>query len=391
MKVMVVNCGSSSLKFKLFDMTDEDVLASGAVDRIGPQASVLAGQALRYRQVKRKVKATDHLEAFKIAMGFMKEAKVLANGEVQAVGHRVVHGGDKYSSSVIIDKTVLKDIERFSGFAPLHNPANLSGIRAAMKLMPKVPHVAVFDTAFHHTIPEFAYLYGLPYNVSKKHGIRKYGFHGSSHAYVAQRTAIILGRPLRSLKIITCHIGSGTSICAVKRGRSLDTSMGMTPLQGVIMGTRTGSLDPSIVDFLEKREKLSQKQAMELFNKKSGLLGISGVSNDVRDIEKAAAKGNRRAELALALHAYQIKKFIGSYIMAMSGVDAITFTAGVGENSPRVRADVCSHLEFLDTYVDDDRNRKARGECIISARDSKVAILVIPTDEELYIARETIK
>ncbi len=391
MKVLVVNCGSSSLKYQLFDMKDEDVLANGSVDRIGPQASTLKAQGGRCKQVTRKVKAANHLEAFKLAVQQMKEAKVLGGGDVQAVGHRVVHGGDKYSSSVIIDKAVLRDIGRFSEFAPLHNPANLAGIKAAMKLMPKAPHVAVFDTAFHHTIPEFAYLYGLPYNISKKHGIRKYGFHGSSHAYVAQRTAIILGRPLRSLKVITCHIGSGTSICAVKRGRSLDTSMGMTPLQGVIMGTRTGSIDPAIVDFLEKKEKLSPQQAQELFNKKSGLLGISGVSNDVRDIEKAAAKGNKRAELALAIHAYQIKKFIGSYIMAMSGVDAITFTAGVGENSVRVRGDVCSHLEFLDTYIDDDKNRKAQGECVISTSDSKVAILVIPTDEELYIARETIK
>ena len=394
MKILVVNCGSSSLKYKLYEMLDESVLADGHVDRIGQAAGRLR-QSTPRGTVERDLPVADHAAA----CALMLEA--LSNGakgaitdarEVRAIGHRVVHGGPKYGASAEVTDGVLADIEAFAVYAPLHNPANATGIRAARKVFPGVPHIAVFDTAFHQTMPEYAYRYGIPYDLADTHGIRRYGFHGQSHQYVSQRTAILLGRPLRDLKLISCHIGSGTSIAAILHGRSIDTSMGMTPLQGVIMGTRSGTMDPAIVEFLMERDKLDFKAIVDLLNRRSGLLGLSGLSGDIRDLEAAAAKGHRRARLALDVHVYQIQKFIGSYAVALDGLDALIFTAGVGENSDRCRAEVCANLTFLGAKLDPDLNRASSGrEAIISTRDSRVAILVVPTDEELMIARETIR
>jgi acetate kinase len=303
----------------------------------------------------------------------------------------VVHGGPKYGESALITDEVLADIDAYALYAPLHNPNNALGIRVAKSVLPDVPHIAVFDTAFHHSMPEHARTYGIPYELAQKYGIRRYGFHGSSHAFVAARTAILVARPLRSLKLVTCHIGNGTSVCAVRYGHSLDTSMGMTPLQGVIMGTRCGTLDPSIVDLLIDKENLDYEAITELLNKKSGLLGISGVSSDFREIEAAADAGNPRATLARDILTYDVRKFIGSYVSVMDGVDAITFTAGIGTHSSRLRAEVCRHLTYLGVKLDAAANRDGQGERLISAADSRVAVAVVPTCEELMIARETVK
>ncbi len=393
MITLVVNCGSSSHKYKLFEMSNESVLADGHIERIG-QPKGRVRQTTARGTLDREEAMADHAVACATMlaaltdrdMGAIREA-----GDVQAVGHRVVHGGSKYGASVEIDDGVLADIEAFAVYAPLHNPANAVGIRAARAVYPDASHVAVFDTAFHQTMPARAYLYGIPYELAEKHGIRRYGFHGQSHKYVAHRTAIRLGRPLRNLKIVTCHVGSGTSIAAVLHGKSVDTSMGMTPLQGVIMGTRSGTMDPAIVEFLMEKDGLDFRAIVDLLNRRSGLLGLSGLSGDIRDLEAAAAEGHARARLALDVHVYQIQKFIGSYAVAMNGVDAVTFTAGVGEHSPRCRAEVCSALTFLGLRLDDAKNRETVGtEAIVSAPDSRVAVLVVPTNEELMIARETI-
>ncbi len=392
MKVLVVNSGSSSLKYQLFNMVDESVLAKGIAERIGTAKS-------RFRHTRGddtfdlEFPMPDHKVAVQKMLEILTDAKtgcLKSASEIQTVGHRVVHGGPKYTQPVIVDDAVVADIETYAMYAPLHNPPNAMGIRVIREALPNTPHVAVFDTAFHHTLPSHAYLYGLNYELSGKYGIRRYGFHGPSHKYVAERTAILLGKPLLTLKLVTCHIGNGTSITAIDRGHSVETSMGMTPLQGVIMGTRSGSLDPSIVELLMEKEKLNFKQIVDLLNRKSGLLGLSGLSGDVRDLEKAAKEGNRRAQVALDVHTHQIKKFIGSYIYILGGVDAIIFTAGVGENSVRCREEVCRHLEFLNTKLDPEKNRNAKGECLINTDDSKVKIAVIPTNEELMIARDIV-
>lgn len=395
MKVLVINCGSSSLKYKLFEMKTQTCLIHGMVERIGTPRSKLI-QCCRKRAVEISSRCANHTEAFHLALKAMQHHRhgaINCADDIQAVGHRVVHGGPRYRASVTVTPQVMRDIEEFSIYAPLHNPANLAGIKAGMRIFKNATHVAVFDTAFHQTLPEHAYRYGISYELAEKYKIRKYGFHGFSHQYVAERTAVLLGKPLKSLKVVTCHIGAGTSIAAVEYGRSVDTSMGMTPLQGVIMGTRSGSIDPSIVELLMELEKLNFKQIVNLLNNQSGLYGLSGISKDVRDLEKAAHEGNGRAQMTLAVHSYQVKKFIGSYIYVMGGADAIAFTAGVGENSFHLRSEVCKHLEFLGTRLNEAKNRIMVGgkEGIISTKNSRVQILVVPTNEEIMIARETIK
>jgi acetate kinase len=387
--VLVLNAGSSSLKFNLFDMGDETSLAEGMVERIGLSEANLAC-TIEGEKHKEVLPAPTHKEALEAILEQL-HATVLKDTPIHAVGHRVVHGGPKYGDSVLVTEEVVKDIEHFAMYAPLHNPANALGIRSAMAAFPDVPHVAVFDTAFHHNIPDHARTYGIPYDLSQKYGIRRYGFHGSSHAFVAARTAILLCRPLRSLKVITCHIGNGTSICAVNNGKSVDTSMGMTPLQGVIMGTRCGTIDPSVVEMLMEYEHLDYTAITDLLNKKSGLLGISGVSSDFREIEIAADHGNDRARLARDLLTYNVRQFIGAYVTSLDGVDAITFTAGIGTHSTYVRAKVCSKLGFLGVKLDPEANEHGTGERIITTPDSRVAVTVVPTNEELMIARETIR
>lgn len=403
MKVLVINCGSSSLKYKLFEMKTETCLLTGIVERVGTSKGRASGKLIQHsggrspgKSVEIPSHCKNHTEAFYLALKAMmhpRHGAIKCADDIQAVGHRVVHGGPSYRESVTLTPQVIQDIKKFSIYAPLHNPANLAGIKAGMRTFKNAAHVAVFDTAFHQTIPEHAYRYGISYELAEKYKIRKYGFHGFSHQYVAERTAVLLGKPLKSLKVVTCHIGAGTSIAAVEYGHSSDTSMGMTPLQGVIMGTRSGSIDPSIVEFLMEMEKLDFKQIIYLLNNQSGLYGLSGISKDVRDLEKAAVEGNKRALMTLAVHSYQVKKFIGAYIYIMGGVDAIAFTAGVGENSFRLRSEVCRRLEFLGTKLNEAKNQIMVGgkEGIISTKNSKVKILVVPTNEEIMIARETVK
>jgi acetate kinase len=387
--VLVLNAGSSSLKFNLFDMVKETSIAEGMAERIGLADGILACNMAGDKS-KEVLPLPTHKEALQAILERL-HAKILHDTPIHAVGHRVVHGGPKYGDSVLVTEEVVSDIESFALYAPLHNPANALGIRTAMEAFPDVPHIAVFDTAFHHNIPDAARIYGIPYELSQKYGIRRYGFHGTSHAYVAARTAILCCRPLRALKVITCHIGNGTSICAVRNGQSQDTSMGMTPLQGVIMGTRCGTIDPSVVELLMEYEHLDYKAITDLLNKKSGLLGISGVSSDFREIEIAAEQGNQRALLARDLLTYNVRQFIGSYATVLDGVDAITFTAGIGTHSTYVRAKVCSKLTFLGVKLDHEANEHGKGERIISTPDSKVVVTVVPTNEELMIARETIR
>jgi acetate kinase len=387
--VLVLNAGSSSLKFNLFDMGKEDSIAEGMVERIGLSEANLAC-TIEGEKHKESLAIPTHKEALEAILDQL-HATVLKDTPIHAVGHRVVHGGPKYGDSVLVTEEVVRDIEYFAMYAPLHNPANAMGIRTAMATFPDVPHVAVFDTAFHHNIPDHARIYGIPYELSQKYGIRRYGFHGSSHSFVAARTAILCCRPLRSMKIVTCHIGNGTSICAVNNGKSVDTSMGMTPLQGVIMGTRCGTIDPSVVEMLMEYEHLDYSAITDLLNKKSGLLGISGVSSDFREIELAADRGNDRARLARDLLTYNVRQYIGAYATVLDGVDAITFTAGIGTHSTYVRSKVCSKLGFLGVKLDPEANEHGTGERIISTPDSRVTVTVVPTNEELMIARETVR
>ena len=387
--VLVLNAGSSSLKFNLFDMGNEASIAEGMAERIGLAEASLTFTAGGDRR-QENLPLPTHREALDAILARLRTT-VLQDTPIHAVGHRVVHGGPKYGDSMLVTEEVVRDIETFAMYAPLHNPANALGIRSAMAAFPDVPHVAVFDTAFHHNIPDHARIYGIPYELSQKYGIRRYGFHGTSHAFVAARTAILLCRPLRSLKIVTCHIGNGTSICAVNNGKSMDTSMGMTPLQGVIMGTRCGTIDPSVVEMLMEYEHLDYTAITDLLNKKSGLLGISGVSSDFREIEAAAENGNDRARLARDLLTYNVRQYIGAYATVLDGLDAITFTAGIGTHSTFVRAKVCSKLTFLGVKLDPEANEHGSGERIISTPDSRVVVTVVPTNEELMIARETVR
>ena len=395
MKVVVINCGSSSLKYQLIDMATEESLAQGLVERIGIEGSVLTQKVEGKDKYIVKEQMKDHKDAIRLVLAALVDENngvIKSMDEISAVGHRVVHGGEKYKESVVINDEVKANIEECFKLAPLHNPANMIGIKACEELMPNTPMVAVFDTAFHGTMPEDAYLYALPYELYEKHGIRKYGFHGTSHKYVSQTCAEVMGRDIKDLKIITCHLGNGASLCAVKNGVSVDTSMGFTPLEGLAMGTRCGNIDPAIVTFLMKEEGLSVDEVNDLLNKKSGVLGISGISSDFRDIEDAAFnKDDRRAKLALKIFEYKIRTTIGAYAAAMGGVDAIVFTAGVGENGPETREKCLEGLEFLGVEIDREANNVRGKVREISKAGCKVKAFVIPTNEELVIARDTLE
>ena len=392
MNILVINCGSSSLKYQLINSETEGVLAKGLCERIGIDG-MLTYKPEGGEKEKSEIAMPTHTEAINAVLAALTNEKsgvIKSLSEVGAVGHRVVHGGEKFTSSCLINDESMKAIEECNDLAPLHNPANLIGIRACQELMPGVPMVAVFDTAFHQTMPDVAYTYGIPYEYYEKYKVRRYGFHGTSHSYVSKRTAEIVGKPYDQMKIIVCHLGNGASISAVNCGKSVDTSMGLTPLEGLVMGTRSGDLDPAIIDFVGKKEGLSLDEMNEVLNKKSGMLGISGVSSDGRDLEAAAETGNKRAQLALDVFDYRVIKYIGAYAAAMNGVDAIAFTAGIGENNIKMRKDVCSSLTYLGVKLDEEKNNVRGEERIISADDSKVQVLLVPTNEELAIARETL-
>jgi len=392
LKILVVNCGSSSVKYQFIDMNGEKVLCKGLAERIGIEGGRLVHRVNNDKHViERNMK--DHEEALKLVLGVLVDLEIGVIkdlSEIDAVGHRVVHGAERFASSVLIDEEVMKALEENVHLAPLHNPPNILGIKAIQKLLPKVPNVGVFDTAFHQSMPKKAYLYALPYELYETHRIRRYGFHGTSHRYVSRRAAEVLGRDYYDFKVITCHLGNGASIAAVRHGKSIDTSMGFTPLEGLVMGTRCGDIDPAIVIYLQQNLGMSVEKVYDLLNKKSGMLGLTNnLSSDMRDIEDAAHSGNEIAQLALDIYVYRIAKYIGAYAAAMNGVDAIVFTAGVGENSPYVREKVCEYLGFLGVKIDRQLNDVKGLERIISTPDSKVAVLIVPTNEELVIARDT--
>ena len=394
MNILVINCGSSSLKYQLINSDTEAVLAKGLCERIGIEGSQITYQPAGGEKEVTVSPMPTHTQAIQMVLDALtnKKSGVIASlAEVGAVGHRVVHGGEKFTSSTVITDEAMKAIEECNDLAPLHNPANLIGIRACQELMPNVPMVAVFDTAFHQTMPEEAYLYGLPYEYYEKYKVRRYGFHGTSHSFVSKRAAEVAGKPYEDLKIIVCHLGNGASLSAVKNGKSVDTSMGLTPLEGLIMGTRSGDIDPSVIQFIANKEGKDINEMITMLNKKSGVLGMSGVSSDFRDVQKAADEGNHNAEVALEAFKYRVVKYIGAYTAAMDGVDAIVFTAGVGENDKRTRKDICSALTFLGIKIDDTANDKRGEEVVISTPDSKVKVMVIPTNEELKIAQETLE
>ena len=392
MIVFVLNCGSSSLKYQLIDMKHETVMAKGLIERIGMDGSVLKHTPANANTIDISTEIPDH----KVAIQLVIEALLDENhgvikkmSEINAVGHRVVHGGERFTDSMLITTDVIKGIEACCEIAPLHNPPNLHGILACMELLPEVPQVAVFDTAFHQTMPKTAFLYGLPYEMYVKYGLRRYGFHGTSHRYVAQKAAEMMGEHMSDLRIITCHLGNGASLTAIKYGKSVDTSMGYTPLEGLIMGTRSGEIDPAIIPFLMEKENMDVMQIDNFLNRRSGILGISGLSSDFRDLEAAANNGDERSQLAIDVFAYKVKKYIGGYVAAMGGVDAIVFTAGLGENSPFMREKICNGLEYLGTRIDPELN-KIRGKAReISIKRARTKIFVIPTNEELVIARDT--
>ena len=393
MKILVINCGSSSLKYQLIDSETEEWLAKGLCERIGIDGRIVYTPAGGEKEIKESP-MPDHTNAIKLVLEYLTNDKtgVLKSlDEIGAVGHRIVHGGEKFASSVVINDEVIKAIEECNDLAPLHNPANLIGIDACRKLMPTTPMVAVFDTAFHQTMPEKAYLYGLPNSYYEKYKIRRYGFHGTSHSYVSKRCADVLGKKYEDLKIIVCHLGNGASVSAVKNGKCVDTSMGLTPLEGLIMGTRSGDIDPAILEFIAKKENLDIAGVMNILNKKSGVYGMSGeLSSDFRDLEDAHYAGNKLATQALEAFCYRTARYVGAYVAAMNGVDAICFTAGIGENAGIVRSMVCEYLGYLGISIDEEKNKIRGEEVIFSTPDSKVKTLIIPTNEELAIARETV-
>lgn len=392
MKVLVMNCGSSSLKYQLINMENEELLAKGIAERIGIEGSFVKHETTGKEKAVIEEPMTDHKAAIKIVLEALIHAEygaIQSMSEISAVGHRVVHGGEKFSGSVVIDKEVKAVLEECSELAPLHNPPNLMGIYACEEILPNVPMVGVFDTAFHQTMPKASYMYALPYDLYEKYKIRRYGFHGTSHKYVAMKAAELLEQPLESLKIITCHLGNGASVTAIKNGKSVDTSMGFTPLEGLAMGTRCGDLDPAIIEFWMKKENLTIAEVNNAMNKKSGVLGLSGVSSDFRDVEEAAGAGNERAQLALDFYYQRVKKYIGAYAAEMGGLDAVVFTAGLGENSIVARKEICKDLEFLGIKIDDEKNNIRGKETVVSTEDSTVKVILVPTNEELMIARET--
>lgn len=392
MKILVINCGSSSLKYQVLDMDGEILLAKGLVERIGMDGSVITHEKMGEDKWVNETPMETHKEAIQQVMNAIVDPDhgVLKDmAELGAVGHRVVHAGEKFASSVMITPEVIAALEECTDLAPLHNPPNLLGIAACQELMPNTPMVGVFDTAFHQTMPPESFIYAIPYEYYQKHGIRRYGFHGTSHKYVAQRAAELLNTNLDEMKIITCHLGNGASVSAIKYGKCIDTSMGFTPLEGLVMGTRSGDIDPAIVTYIRQKENLEQGVANEILNKESGVLGISGVSSDFRDIEAAAEQGNERALLALKVFAHKVRFYIGAYIAEMNGVDALVFTAGVGENDYGMRDIICNNLGNLGIKLDVVKNRVRGKEMVISRDDSPVSILLIPTNEELMIARDT--
>jgi len=392
MKILVINCGSSSLKYQLIDMQNEEVIAKGLAERIGIDGSLLKHQPKNSDKVTIERPMPTHREALLTLVEALTDNNygvIKDMGEISAVGHRVAHGGEKFAYSVLLDEDVINSLKDYIDIAPLHNPPNIMGIEACRHIMPNVPMVAVFDTAFHQSMPKEAYVYALPYEYYEKYKIRRYGFHGTSHKYVSERAAAMLDKPISELKLITCHLGNGASIAAVKNGKSVDTSMGFTPLEGLVMGTRCGDLDPAIIKYIADKENISFAQIDGILNKKSGVMGISGVSSDFRDIENAACDGNERAKLALNVFVYRVKKYIGAYVAAMNGVDAIVFTAGLGENSAEIRSKVCKEMSFLGIELDDAKNNVRGKEADLSKEGSKVKVLLVPTNEELMIARDT--
>ena len=394
MEVLVINCGSSSLKFQLIDSEKEHVLAKGLCERIGIDKSSITYQSDKCEKMTKEVDMPTHNEAINAVISALTDEKtgvINDMSEVKAVGHRVVHGGEYFSSSAIVDEDVLEKIEKCNYLAPLHNPANVIGIKACMKIMKDTPNVVVFDTAFHQTMPEEAYLYGIPREYYEKHKIRRYGFHGTSHSYVSKRVAQIMNKPVEELKTIVCHLGNGASICAVDGGKSVDTSMGLTPLAGVMMGTRSGDIAPGILEVLAKMENKDVSEITNILNKKSGVAGLSQVSSDFRDITKAIEEGNAVAKSALDAYIRTVVRFVGAYVAVMNGVDTIVFTAGVGENNSAVRAGVVKHLKYLGVELDEEANKIRGEEKLISTADSKVKVYVVPTNEELAIARETVE
>lgn len=394
MNILVINCGSSSLKYQLINMENEGVLAKGLVERIGIEGSKVKHETIGKEEVIIEEPMSDHRKALELVLDALinpNYGAIKSMDEIGAVGHRVVHGGESFASSVIIDDRVMEAINDCIDLAPLHNPPNIMGIEACQELMPKTPMVAVFDTAFHQTIPASNYIYPLPYELYEKYGIRKYGFHGTSHKYVSLKAAEMLGKDIKDLNIITCHLGNGASVCAVQGGKSIDTSMGFTPLEGLAMGTRSGNVDPAIIPFVMEKEGLSLDEVNDLLNKKSGVLGISGVSSDFRDIEEAMEEGNERAKLALEVFTNKVKKYIGAYAALMCNVDALVFTAGIGENSISIREQICEGLEYIDIKIDKELNKVRGKETIVSKDLTSTAILVIPTNEELMIARDTLE
>lgn len=393
MDILVINCGSSSLKYQLINTDTEAVLAAGICDRIGISGGQFTYKPQGGEKSIQNTEMKDHEVAIKLVLEALTNPKtgiISSLDEIKAVGHRIVHGGEHFTHSAVITDEVISHIEECADLAPLHNPAHLLGIRACQALMPSTPMVAVFDTAFHQTMPPKAFIYGLPYEYYEKYKVRRYGFHGTSHSYVSKRTAEFLKIPLENSKIITCHLGNGSSICAIENGKSIDTSMGLTPLEGLVMGTRSGDLDPAVIDYIAQKENLSTKEIMNILNKKSGVLGISGLSSDFRDLLAADENGDLKARFAREVFAYRVAKYIGSYTAALTGVDAIAFCAGVGENAKFIRGKIVSHLQFLGITLDEEANLATVGvEGIISTPDSKVKVCVIPTNEELMIARDT--
>ena len=391
MNILVINCGSSSLKYQVIDSTSEKVLAKGLCERIGIDGRMNYTPAGGEKEVTEAPMPT-HTEAVKMVLEALVNEKtgVLKSlDEIDAVGHRIVHGGEAFKQSVVITDEVLKSVEECNDLAPLHNPANIIGINACKELMPNVPMVGVFDTAFHANMPAKAYMYAVPYKYYEDYKVRRYGFHGTSHSYVSQRVADILGKPYDNLKTIVCHLGNGASVSAVKDGVSVDTSMGLSPLEGLIMGTRSGDIDPSAIEFFAKKEDMDISQALNMLNKESGMLGLSGISSDFRDILAAIENGDEKAKIALEAFCYRVAKYVGAYAAAMNGVDAIAFTAGIGENNNYVRSKVCEYFGYLGVKIDEDANNNAGDEAIISTPDSGVKVLVVATNEELAIARET--
>ena len=393
MKIFVLNCGSSSIKYQLFNIENKEILTKGIVEKIGLKGSFIKNKRNDGDTVNYKIEIPDHQEGIKHVLSILTDkshGSLKSLNEIDAIGHRVVHGGEKFNSSVLITDEVIEKMEECIELAPLHNPPNLKGIYSMKNILPDIPQVGVFDTAYHQTMPAKSYMYAIPYSLYEKHSIRRYGFHGTSHRYVSQRACDILNLDYSNQKIISCHLGNGASIAAIKNGKSFDTSMGLTPIEGLMMGTRTGDLDLGVLFYIMNVENLSSKEAYALVNKQSGVLGVSGVSNDMREVEEASANGNKRAKLSLEMYFYRVKKYIGAYAAAMGGVDVVIFTGGIGENGPETREEICKDFEFLGLEFDKEKNAGKRGEEIeISKTFSKVKVVIVPTNEELVIAQDT--